>query len=118
MENKEELSEKEKYLIKGELYDPILFGEEDDDWGGKDNEEDTCADCGCAVGEQHYPNCDIERCPCCGLQMLSCDCGTVYSVKPSQMKDLPRMIKEQEIENKKLKRDIERLLKKQKDAEM
>ena len=66
----------DKYLIKGKLYDPILFGDEDEDWVG-DGENPTCGDCGCKVGEQHLEHCDIERCPCCGGQMLSCDCGEV-----------------------------------------
>lgn len=41
-----------KYLIKGKLYDPILFGDEDDDWVG-DEENPTCGDCGVHVGENN-----------------------------------------------------------------
>ena len=115
---------KQKYLIRGELYDPILFGDEDSDWVG-DGEDPTCGDCGCHVGEQHLDGCDIERCPRCGGQMLSCNCGTKYLISEEDMKDLPQIIEEQKIVNKRLEETEKAILeayekKKQKDdkAEM
>jgi len=33
-----------------------------------------CADCDVEVGEFHLPGCDIERCPCCEAQAISCGC--------------------------------------------
>jgi len=34
----------------------------------------NCHDCNCKEGELHHPNCDWERCPFCGGQLLSCAC--------------------------------------------
>lgn len=101
---------KTKYLIKGKLYDPILFGDEDEDWVG-DEENPTCGDCGIHVGEKHLDMCDIERCPACGLQFISCDCGIKYELEEKDMKDLDKYIKKQEYYNKEKYKNTQRILK-------
>ena len=34
-----------------------------------------CHDCGAPAGGLHHPGCDMEACPICGGQLLSCDHG-------------------------------------------
>lgn len=104
----------DKYLIKGKLYTPILFGEEEDAWGDVE-EDDRCGDCGCAVGQQHFENCDIERCSACGLQFISCDCGIKYVVSKEARKNLDKLIKQQEQDNIEFERECEEAIRKYED---
>ena len=36
--------------------------------------EDTCHDCGVRLGGIHHPGCDVEECPRCRRQLISCGC--------------------------------------------
>ena len=33
-----------------------------------------CFDCGAPLNTYHHEGCDIERCPICGEQYISCEC--------------------------------------------
>jgi hypothetical protein len=59
----------------GTVLPAILYGQEPY-W----NEEgiappERCGDCGATPGHFHHPNCDVEQCPRCGGQLLTCVLG-------------------------------------------
>lgn len=59
----------------------VRYGYEDDDWGSNHK---RCGDCGVAYGQVHVSGCDIEQCPRCKGQSISCDCEiTAFIESPS-----------------------------------
>lgn len=57
--------------LLGRPIDMIPYGRERG-WGR--TVPDRCGDCGVAHGGWHHPGCDLQRCPVCAGQMLSCGC--------------------------------------------
>ena len=53
-----------------------------------DEKECKCGDCGAEAGQYHYFNCDMERCPRCGCQLISCDCGVAYLINDDVSNDI------------------------------
>jgi hypothetical protein len=41
-------------------------------------ERETCHDCGVERGELHTKGCDVEQCPECHTQLISCDHAERY----------------------------------------
>ena len=39
----------------------------------------TCYQCGASAGELHARGCDVEQCPYCGRQLLSCDHSVLFN---------------------------------------
>lgn len=52
----------------GEKLLPIPY---DPDYG---DEDQRCHDCNIKRGGFHHPGCDMERCPKCFCQLISCGC--------------------------------------------
>ena len=57
--------------ICGHEYPRIRYGKEPDDWGA---DRQPCHDCAVVKGQFHVPSCDVERCPKCGGQAITCEC--------------------------------------------
>lgn len=58
--------------INSTRYDRIPFGLEQENDGFYDH----CSDCGAVRGQHHKSGCDMEKCPRCGGQLISCECVT------------------------------------------
>jgi len=56
----------------------FLEFEEKEKFIPRERATEPCGDCGARTGNYHHFLCDIERCPVCGGQLISCDCNATY----------------------------------------
>jgi hypothetical protein len=53
-------------------YAPLEVGHDKQKWG--EEEQQRCHDCNIKLGAIHHAGCDMEICPSCNNQLISCDC--------------------------------------------
>ena len=58
------------YSIGGVAFPRVPYGLESGGW----DFERPCHDCRVVKGQLHVPSCDVEQCPACGEQAITCDC--------------------------------------------
>jgi hypothetical protein len=67
----EAAQEMKTFLIGDTEYPRVRYGDEQEDWNA---DEVQCHDCAVIKGQYHVPGCDVEECPACGWQAISCEC--------------------------------------------
>jgi hypothetical protein len=64
-----------QFIINSQGYERIRYGNE-----ANPLKQPKCDDCGVPRGSFHLLGCDIEQCPRCGGEAISCDC--FYDERP------------------------------------
>ena len=57
-------------MADGATYEPVRYGDE----RGWRRSRDRCGDCNTLAGHVHHHGCDLERCPRCLRQAITCGC--------------------------------------------
>ena len=79
------------YEIEGSIYARVPYGQEYADMGSVAKEQ-SCHDCAVKEGQLHVPGCDVEICPRCQGQTISCGCA-YYPEDSMQMKKAAQQLR-------------------------
>ena len=60
--------------IAGKTYQRVPLGSETPGWWLGRQPAVECHDCSARIGQRHHFMCDMEQCPRCGGQFLTCEC--------------------------------------------
>ena len=63
--------------LAGETFQRTPLGGETGDWWMGRPPDPECHDCSAHTGQRHHVGCDMEQCPRCGNQALTCECHDV-----------------------------------------
>lgn len=66
------------FQYSGKEFLPIKYGDEvrfGPDFKSMMPESKCCRDCNAVKGMYHHPGCDMEECPKCHKQAISCNCA-------------------------------------------
>lgn len=74
-----------RLMIKGKAWPRIKVGDPGDYGNITDPDTYRCGDCGSKAGYYHHFGCDMERCPKCHGQLISCDCDDDTFLRYSAM---------------------------------
>lgn len=66
-------------VIEGKEYERVRYGSSLEGFDDIEYAKRPCHDCLVVEGQIHLLGCDMERCPKCGNQLISCNCGIEYS---------------------------------------
>ena len=65
-------------VIAGHVFPRVRYGDERPPIDATVN----CHDCGVIAGQYHVPGCDMEECPACGGQRITCPCSDENEAVP------------------------------------
>jgi hypothetical protein len=68
--------------IEGQLFPRVAYGQEPF-WAevNPTYASNPCHDCGIVAGQLHVPDCDVEQCPRCQTQLITCPCTITSPVQ-------------------------------------